>query len=62
MLITEGKSIDVFKWIKAGSFKVNHSKSGGAPKQNFPPFNGGQYIPPKHSYFQGNQFYPRGGF
>ena len=62
LLITEGKFIDVFNWIKPGSFKVNHSKNDGAPKPNFPPFKGGQYFPPYPSYYQGNQFYPKGEY
>ena len=58
LLITEGKFIDVFNWIKPGSFKVNHPKSGGGPKQNFLPFKGGQHFPPNPSFYQGNQIYP----
>ena len=60
LLITEGKAIDVFNWIKEGSFKANHPKNSGGPKQNFPPFKGGQYFPPNPGYYQGNQFYPKG--
>ena len=59
LLITEGKLIDVFTWIKEGSFKVNHPKNNN-PKPNFPPFKGNQYYPP--FYHQGNQYFPKGGF
>ena len=59
LLITEGKNIDMFTWIKEGSFKANHSKNN-FNKQSFPPFKGNQYFP--HSYYQGNQYYSGGGY
>ena len=53
LLITEGKLIDVFTWIKEGSFIVHHIKH---PPQKKPmnPY-------PHHPFFPNNQYY-RGGY
>ena len=58
LLITEGKMIDVFTWIKEGSFVLKHTK------QNLNPFKGNNNHPhgPHNPFFPGPQFYPRGGY
>ena len=59
LLITEGKIIDVFIWIKEGSFKVNHNyNTNNINKHGFLPFKGGQYFQPH--FYQGNQYFPKG--
>ena len=58
LLITEGKMIDVFTWIKEGMFAVKHAKPNQHPYKGNNPFPHSQHNP----YFLGPQFYPRGGF
>ena len=55
LLITEGKIIDVFTWIKEVSFKViNPNKN----KKPFHPNNKGPNPYSPFGYYQSNQFYP----
>ena len=61
LLITEGKIIDLFIWIKEGSFKVNHNvNNNGVNNPGFQKFKGGQNFQPH--YFQGNQYFSKGGY
>ena len=53
LLITEGKLIDVFTWIKEGSFVVHH-------KQNYPPKKQNNPFP-HYPFYPNNQYY-RGGY
>ena len=56
LVITEGKILDIFTWIKEGSFKVKHPSH---PNNNFRPNNPhykGKFQNPH--FFYGPQFYP----
>ena len=54
LLITEGKLIDVFTWIKEGSFVVHHNKQNTHPKKPNNPY-------PHYQFYPNNQYF-RGGY
>ena len=55
LVITEGKFIDVFTWIKEGSFKTTNPHKNKKP---FYPNNKGPNPYSQFGYYQTNQFYP----
>jgi hypothetical protein len=60
LLITEGKIIDIFTWIKEGSFKPTHpknNKNNNYPNNNYPN-NKFNQMSPHFNFYQGNSFYP----
>ena len=63
LVITEGKILDIFNWIKEENFKNHQQHNNNNYRNNFHPGRGrGNNINPHYQFYQGPPFFQRDGY